>query len=86
MCSLDMLQAVKACQFLIHKSKHLDIHENMIIESSNGEIFEYIYPYKTEHELSSGGSKRPWDESKENILNSEKSRRIICQRMLNFFG
>ncbi|PHT97077.1 hypothetical protein BC332_33998 [Capsicum chinense] len=52
----------KACRLLVHKFKHPDINENTTIESDNAELFENIYLYKTRHEQSSGGSKRPRDD------------------------
>lgn len=60
--------------FLIHKSEHLNIHNNTVTESDNVEFFEHIYPYKTRHELSSEEFKRPRDEPKKNVLNKENLR------------
>ncbi|KAF3651628.1 hypothetical protein FXO38_16526 [Capsicum annuum] len=75
----------KACRFLIHKFKHLDINENTIIESDNAEFFENIYPYKTRNEQSSGGSKRPRDKLSENVQNDENPRCSTRQRMSTSF-
>ena len=55
----------KACRFLVHKSKHPDIHDYIVMESDSAEFFEHIYPYKTRLESSSGGSKQPREEPKE---------------------
>ena len=76
----------KACCFLVHKSEHSDINENTVIESDNAEFFENIYPYKTRHEQSSGGSKRPRDEPSENVHNEENPRRSTHQRTSTSFG
>ncbi|PHT29367.1 hypothetical protein CQW23_31044 [Capsicum baccatum] len=76
----------KACRILVHKSEHSDINENTIIESHNAKFFENIYPYKTRHERSSGGSKRPRDEPSENVHNEENPRRSTCQRTSTSFG
>ena len=51
----------KACQFLVHKSKHLDVHNNTIMESDNSEFFEHLYPFKTKLDSLVGGSKHPWE-------------------------
>ena len=71
---------------MVHKSKHLDISENTVIESDNDEFFENIYPYKTRHERSSGGSKQPRDEPSENVHNDENPRRSTRQRTSTSFG
>ena len=47
----------KACRFLVHKSEHLDIHDNTVMESDSAEFFEHIYLYKNRLDSSSGGSK-----------------------------
>ena len=49
----------KACQFLVHKSEHLDIHDCIVMESHTAKFFEHIYPYKTRLDSYSGGSKQP---------------------------
>ena len=36
----------KASLFLLHKSEHLDIHDNIVMESDNAEFFEHIYSYE----------------------------------------
>ena len=41
-----------AYRFLIHKSKHSEIHVNTIIESRNASFFEQIFPNKTGQETS----------------------------------
>ncbi|KAF3632210.1 hypothetical protein FXO37_27606 [Capsicum annuum] len=76
----------KACWFLVYKFEHLDINENMVIESDNTEFFENVYPYKTRHEQSSGGSKRPLDEPSENVHNEENPRCSTRQRTSTSFG
>ena len=38
--------------FLVHKSKILDIHKNMIIESRNALLFEHVFPYRFKEEAS----------------------------------
>ncbi|PHU14405.1 Calcineurin B-like protein 4 [Capsicum chinense] len=76
----------KTYQFLVHKSEHPDISENMVIESDNAEFFENIYPYKIRHEQSSGGSKRPRDEPSENVHNEENPRCSTRQRTSTSFG
>ncbi|KAF3648173.1 hypothetical protein FXO38_18296 [Capsicum annuum] len=76
----------KSCQFLVHKFEHPEIKENKVIESDNVEFFENIYPYKTRHEQSSGGSKRPRDELSENVHNEYNPRRSTHQRTSTTFG
>ncbi|KAF3660091.1 hypothetical protein FXO37_13667 [Capsicum annuum] len=76
----------KSCQFLVHKFEHPKIKENKVIESYNVEFFENIYPYKTRHEQSSGGSKRPRDELSENVHNEYNPRRSTHQRTSTTFG
>ena len=76
----------KACRFLVHKSEHLDIHDNTIMESDSVEFFEHIYPYKTRLESSSGGSKQPREEPKENEQNEESPRRSKRQKTSTSFG
>ncbi|PHT40155.1 hypothetical protein CQW23_19009 [Capsicum baccatum] len=76
----------KAYRFLIHKFEYLDINENTVIESANAEFFENIYPYKTRHEQSIGGSKRPQDESSENVHNYDNPRRSTRQVTSTSFG
>ena len=50
------------------------------------EFFENIYPYKTESESTSERSKRPREESMENILTSEEPRRSTRKRKSVSFG
>ncbi|RAN85569.1 hypothetical protein B5P41_34280, partial [Bacillus sp. SRB_28] len=76
----------KACRFLVHKSEHPDIYDNTVMESDNAEFFEHIYPYKTRLESSSGGSKQPREEPKENETNEESPRRSKRQRTTTSFG
>ena len=71
---------IKACRFLVHQSDNPEIHVNTIIESDNAEFFENICLYKTESESTSERSKRPREESMENILTSEEPRRSTRQR------
>ena len=40
-------------RFLVHKSKILDIHVNMIIETRDIVFFEDIFPYKREGDKTS---------------------------------
>ncbi|PHT50962.1 hypothetical protein CQW23_10709 [Capsicum baccatum] len=58
----------------------------LFIELDNAEFFENIYPYKTRHEQSSGGSKRPRDEQSENVHNDENPRYSTHQRTSTLFG
>ncbi|PHT63595.1 hypothetical protein T459_32530 [Capsicum annuum] len=83
---IGYVKSCKACRFLVHKSEHLDINENMVIESDNAKFFENIYSYKLRHEQSSGGSKQPGDESIENKHNKENPRCSTRQRMSTSFG
>ncbi|PHT58062.1 hypothetical protein CQW23_00425 [Capsicum baccatum] len=76
----------KACQFLVHKFEHPDINKNTVIESDNAKFFENIYPYKTRHEQSSRGSKRPRDEPSENVYNKDNPRHSTRQRTSTTFG
>ena len=55
----------KACQFLVHKYEHPDIHDNTVMESDSAKFFEHIYPYKTRLDSCNGGSKQPREEPKE---------------------
>ena len=70
---------------MIHKSEHPDIHDNTVMESNSAEIFEHIYLYKTILELSSGGSKQPREEPKENEPNEQSPRRSKRQRTSTSF-
>ena len=56
------------------------------MESDSAEFFEHIYPYKTRLESSSGGSKQPREEPKENEPNEESPRRSKHQRKSTSFG
>ena len=56
------------------------------MESDSAEFFEHIYPYKTRLEPSSGGSKQPRDEPKENEQNEESPRRSKRQKTSTAFG
>ena len=76
----------KACLFFIHKSEHMDIHDNTVMESDNVEFFEHIYSYKTRLELSSERSNRPREEPKENVPNEESPKRSKHQRTSTLFG
>ena len=76
----------KACRFLVHKSEHSDIHDNTVMESDSAEFFEHIYPYKTRLESSSGLSKQPIEEPKENEQNEESPRRSKRQKTSTLFG
>ena len=49
-------------------------------------FFEHIYPYKTRFESSSGGSKQPREEPKENEQNEESPRRSKRQKTSTSFG
>ena len=40
-------------QFLVHESKILDIHENMIMESRNVSFSEHVFPYRSKDGASS---------------------------------
>ena len=71
---------------MVHKSDNPEIHVNTIIESDNPEFFENIYPYKTESESTSERSKRPREESMENILTSEEPRRSTREQKFVSFG
>ena len=51
---------------MVHESEHPDIHDNTVMKSDSAEFFEHIYPYKTRFESSSGRSKQPREEPKEN--------------------
>ena len=72
--------------FLVHKSEHPDIHDNTVMESDSAEFFQHIYPYKNRLESSSGGSKQPREEPKENEQNEESPRRNKCQKTSTSFG
>ena len=56
------------------------------MESDSAEFFEHIYPYKTRLESSSGGSKQPREEPKENEQNEESPRRSKRQKTSTSFG
>ena len=49
-------------------------------------FFEHIYPYKTRLESSSGGSKQPREEPKENEQNKESPRGSKRQKTSTSFG
>ena len=76
----------KACIFCVHMFKHLDIHDNTVMESDSAEFFDNIYPYKNRFESSSVGSKQPRKEPKENKPNEESPRRSNRQRTSTSFG
>ena len=76
----------KACRFLVHKSKHPDIHDNTVMKSDSAEFFEHIYPYKTRLESSSGVSKQPREEPKQNEQNGASPRCSKRQKTSTSFG
>ena len=56
------------------------------MESDSAEFFEHIYRYKTRLESSSGGSKQPREEPKENEQNEESPRCSKRQKTSTSFG
>ena len=56
------------------------------MKSDSAEFFEHIYPYKTKLESSSGGSKQPREDSKENEDNEESLRAVnIKGKLLHLY-
>ena len=68
-----------------HKSEYPDIHDNIVTESDSAEFFEHMYAYNTRLESSSGGSKQPLEEPKQNETNDESPRRSKFQRTVDSF-
>ena len=56
------------------------------MESDSAEFFKHIYPYKTRLESSSGGSKQPREEAKENEQNEKSPRHSKRQKTSTSFG
>ena len=84
-------QNSSAYQFLVYKSKILDIHKNTIMESRNVLFFEHIFPCKSDEGPSS--SKRTYETMNEDSQNQnqeqdveDEPRRSKRIRIEKYFG